>query len=150
MNEAVGMMMYSLCADDFGNYTKQCVEKVIEVNNFTLDKISRGRKISDDELKGYYFEYIYNTQLNWDNFSVEIDSSENLLWESSLARIQIITTSKVKHDESCTPGSISMSCNQNSYANGFNIYVPKNRVTSCHKALLHLKELMKEEDPFGN
>jgi hypothetical protein len=154
MNEAVGMKSYSLRKDDSGNYSIRNSEYTIEVNTFSLDKISRRNAVksynSDGTYYGTYSENNYYSQLNWDNFSIQIDSSESLFYESSLARITIYPTSKIKWMHDCISGTANYSCNQTEYYDQFMILIPKNRVTSCHKALLHLKELMKEEDPFGN
>jgi hypothetical protein len=155
MNEAVGMKQYSLRKDDSGNYTIRVNEYTIEENGFDLDKISlkefvENHSYTTGEYLGTRYEYRTYSQLNWDNFTIAIDSSESLFYEPNLARITIYPTSKCRWDHECIAGTYNVGCTQTEYYNNFTIYIPKNRVASCHKALQHLKELMKEDDPFGN
>jgi hypothetical protein len=154
MNEAVGMKTYDYREDNNGNYTIRNGENTIEVNTFSLDKIDRSTAMEDYDregnYRGTYTSQWHYSQLNWDNFTIAIDSSESLWRESNLAVIKIYPKSKVKCDHYCVPGTYIVDCTQTEYREVLEICIPKNRVTSCHKAFLHLKELMKEDDPFGN
>jgi hypothetical protein len=153
MNEAVGMKYYTV--DDSGETRKRIDEYLIETNNFSLDEILKKTLVMNYEretgkYQGTSYSAITFSQLNWENITIKIDSSESLFRESSLALITIYPTTKVKFHFISSPGTFNTHGDQTSYWSDFSFYIPKNRVTSCHKALLHLKELMKEEDPFGN
>jgi hypothetical protein len=154
MNEAVGMKLYGLRRDDNGNLSIRNSEHTIQENSFKLDQISRKCAVKerdqDGNYEGTFTDCVYFSQLNWDNFTVEIDSIETLYQDSNLAVIWIYPISKPRWDHECIAGTYNVRCTQTDYWDKFFIYIPKNRVTSCHKAFLHLKELMKEDDPFGN
>jgi hypothetical protein len=154
MNEAVGMKIYGLRRDDNGNFTLRNGYIRIESHTLSLDKIdirySHSSFDNDGNYEGSYTSHQQYSQLNWDNFTIKIDSSEILKRDSSVALITLYPTSMAKWENECFPGTYNVVCTQTEYYDSFSFYIPKNRVTSCHKALLHLKELMKEEDPFGN
>jgi hypothetical protein len=149
MNEAVGMKHYGKFSDDIRGS-----EYTIDEYSFDLDKINLNEFVEHytitGESRGTNYENVTYSKLNWDNFTVEIDSTESLFIESNLSCITIYPSSKCRWDHECVPGTYTIDCTQTLYLDEFEIYIPKNRVTSCHKALLHLNELMKEEDPFGN
>lgn len=146
MNEAVGMKTYNLCFDDDGNYSNRCSENTITVNSFGLDKISRIATVTAPD--GNYSSTTEYTLMNWGNISkISVDSSENLSMDKEMVWISIDFSSKVLYNSFYTAGATG---DYSDYYNGLVIFIPRNRVEACLKALNHLKELSKVDDPFDD
>ncbi len=158
MNEAVGMKLYfyylkdengAVLKDENGNELFNDFEySFIESVKFTLEEIERKFYYSED--LGTYNDRNTYSNMNWDNIK-NIDTTviiSNEKKNSELAIISISFSSKIKWDHTCFSGSMNVSCDQTEYYDGFGIYIPKNRVGACYKALMHLKELCTVEDPF--
>jgi hypothetical protein len=111
MNEAVGMKKYSV--DDSEEIRKRADEITIESNSFSLDQISLKLFINNYEYGtgkylGTCYENSTRSNLNWDNCTITIDSSETLFRESNLAEIIIYPKSKIKWEYEKIPGTYNI------------------------------------------
>ncbi len=158
MNEAVGMKLYyyylkdkngDVLKDEDGKYLYNDVEyDIIESASFTLEEIEKRYYCSTKN--GTYSDRNTYSNINWDNIK-NIDTTVIIANEkknSELAIIKVSFSSKIKWDHTCFSGSKNVSCDQTEYYDKLSLYIPKNRVAACYKALMHLKELCAVEDPF--
>jgi hypothetical protein len=158
MNETVGMKWYlnylkdengAVLKDENGNYLFNDFEySLIESVKFTLEEIVI--KHYRSEVEGTSTRLTNYSNMNWDNIK-NIDTTvivTNEKKNSEIASIKISFYSKYKTVYSCIPGTLNVFCDQTEYYDNLYIYIPKNRVAACYKALIHLKELCTEEDPF--
>ena len=149
MNEAVGMKTYNLCFDDDGNYSNRCSENTITVNSFGLDKISRIATVTTPD--GNYSSTTEYTLMNWGNLTqISVDSSENLSMDKEIVWISLDFASKILYNSFSTVGSGNRTGDYSDYYYGLVIFIPRNRVEACLKALNHLKEISKVDDPFDD
>jgi hypothetical protein len=154
MNEAVGMEYYiAYSVDENGNRIKDengnyLYDKdyfaIIDYTLFSLEKVSR--KTANKEKEGTYTEFNDFSNIKWENIT-SVDTTGDKSSET-LTKVRINFSSKIKWHWTCYAGTYNVSCDQTEYYDGFGIYIPKNRVAACYKALMHLKELCTVEDPF--
>lgn len=158
MNEAVGMKLYyyylkdengAVLKDENGKELFNDVEfQILESNSFTLELIERRYNFS--EKNGTYSDRNTYTNMNWGNIK-NIDTTviiSNEKKNSELAIIRVSFSSKIKWNHTCFSGSKNVSCDQTEYYDNLSLFIPKNRVAACYKALNRLKELSKVDDPF--
>lgn len=157
MNETVGMKLYFyFLINENGNVLDENGEMLysdvyyerIESVNFTSDKIEKKCFYSEDY--GTHTDSKTYSNLNWGNIT-NIDTTvaiENEKKNSDISEIKISFSSKIKWILKCYAGTVNVSCDKTEYSDNLYIYIPKNRVAACYKALMHLKELCTVEDPF--
>jgi hypothetical protein len=147
MNEAVGMKIWCDSSIDT-DHPEEIGFELIKQNSFTLESINE--KFLECDVKKCKTNDIAYSGIHWNTMlGFEIDSSGSYGCDKNLARVIIAFSSNLIGTQSIEYPNQPIHTNT-SYQTNLWFYIPKNRVTSCHKALLHLKELMKEDDPFGN
>jgi hypothetical protein len=148
MNEAVGIKIWCDSSIDT-DHPEEIGFELIKQNSFTLESINF-KFLNWRDYIGFFPNDITFNEIHWNTMlGFEIDSSGSYGCDKNLARVIINFSSNLIGTRSIEYPNQPVQTNT-SYQTKLWFYIPKNRVASCHKALLHLKELMKEEDPFGN
>ncbi len=152
--EAVRLKTYLECYDEYGN-AYRCSDDIIG-SNLWYDDFSRiYRRTSVKIPEGSYQNKVEFAKINWGNITnIYEDTSESIHRDiSELGLIVLESSSKILYTTSCyqtTGDNVEKDCDLSVYVDDVLIFIPRNRVEACLKALNHLKEISKVDDPFDD